>query len=176
MFNKPPQKDTSSLIQDLRQSFDSFSTQKQPQAAPAPRMPGGAPACSIIDTGLVITGNLQSDRDVQVDGEINGDVNCSHLTVSKGGNITGNIVADEVVIRGKVNGTIHALQVVLQDTAHVESDIFHNSLIIEQGAIFDGQSQRQADPKAQAQQLRAATKKKASGERSEPSDKDERAA
>ena len=171
MFNKPPQKDTSSLIQDLRQSFNSFTTQKpaqaQAQASPTPRMAGSAPACSIIDTGLVITGNLQSDRDVQVDGEINGDVHCSHLTVSKGGTITGNIVADEVVIRGKVNGIIHALQVVLQDTAHVESDIFHNSLIIEQGAVFDGQSQRQADPKAQAQQLRAAAKSKSSDDKSE---------
>jgi cytoskeletal protein CcmA (bactofilin family) len=162
MFNKPPQKDTASLIQDLRQSFDSFTTQKQP--SPAPRMAGAAPACSIIDTGLTITGNLQSDRDVQVDGEINGDVHCSHLTVSKGGTITGNIVADEVVIRGRVNGTIRALQVVLQDTAHVESDIFHNSLIIEQGAVFDGQSQRQADPKAQAQDVRTSAKKRPSEE------------
>jgi cytoskeletal protein CcmA (bactofilin family) len=175
MFNKPPQKDTASLIQDLRHSFDSFTAPKQP--SPAPRMAGGAPACSIIDTGLVITGNLQSDRDVQVDGEINGDVHCSHLTVSKGGTISGSIVADEVVIRGKVNGTIRALQVVLQDTAHVESDIFHNSLIIEQGAVFDGQSQRQTDPRAHALAPRSATKAQSPKEGDEtPGKKSERAA
>jgi cytoskeletal protein CcmA (bactofilin family) len=170
MFNKSPQKDSASLIHDLRQSLDSFIPPKQ--SAPAPRMAGGAPSCSIIDTGLVITGNLQSERDVQVDGEINGDVHCAHLTVSKGGTINGNIVAEEVVIRGKVKGTIRAMQVVLQDTAHVESDIFHSSLIIEQGAIFDGQSQRQADPRAQAGDLRAAAKAAKGG----GSDKGERAA
>jgi cytoskeletal protein CcmA (bactofilin family) len=171
MFNKNPQKDSASLIQDLRQSFDSFIPPKQSAAAPS-RMAGGAPSCSIIDSCLVITGNLQSERDVQVDGEINGDVHCSHLTISKGGTITGNVVAEEVVVRGKVKGTIRALQVVLQDTAHVESDIFHSSLIIEQGAIFDGQSQRQADPRAQAGDLRAMAKASKEGS----SDKSERAA
>jgi cytoskeletal protein CcmA (bactofilin family) len=170
MFNKSPQKDSASLIHDLRQSFDSFIPPKQ--SAPAPRMAGGTSSCSIIDSCLVITGNLQSERDVQVDGEINGDVHCSHLTVSKGGTINGNIVAEEVVVRGKVKGTIRALQVVLQDTAHVESDIFHSSLIIEQGAVFDGQSQRQTDPRAQAGELRAAVK----AAEDSSSDKSERAA
>jgi cytoskeletal protein CcmA (bactofilin family) len=30
----------------------------------------------------------------------------------------------------------------LQDTAHVESDIFHKSLVVEQGATFDGEAHR----------------------------------
>ena len=175
MFNKNPQKDSASLMQDLRQSFDSFIPAKQP-GSPAPRMAGGAPSCSIIDSCLVITGNLESERDVQVDGRINGDVHCAHLTVSKDGTINGSVIAEEVVIRGKVKGSIHAIQVVLQDSAHVESDIFHNSLIIEQGAVFDGQSQRQSDPIAQAKELRAAAKKPSVGESKEKPAKSERAA
>jgi cytoskeletal protein CcmA (bactofilin family) len=174
MFNKNPQKDGASLIQDLRQSFDSFVPAKQPGSSP--RMPGGPPTCSIIDACLAITGNLQSDRDVQVDGQITGDVHCSHLTVSKDGTINGNIVAEEVVIRGKVKGTIRALQIVLQDSAHVESEIFHNSLIIEQGAVFDGQSHRQTDPRAQAGDLRAIANMKPAGEGKAKPGKSERAA
>jgi cytoskeletal protein CcmA (bactofilin family) len=85
---------------------------------------------------------LQSERDVQVDGELNGDIRCSQLIVSRDATINGNIVADEVVVRGKVKGIIRADQVMLQDTAQVESEIFHKSLVIEQGAIFDGQSCR----------------------------------
>lgn len=175
MFNKNPQKDSASLMQDLRQSFDAFVPAKQPASA-APRMAGGTPSCSIIDSCLVITGNLESERDVQVDGRINGDVQCAHLTVSKDGMINGNIIAEEVVIRGNVKGTIRATQVVLQDSAHVESDIFHSSLIIEQGAIFDGQSQRQSDPIAQAKELRAAGKKSSAGESKDKAAKAERAA
>jgi cytoskeletal protein CcmA (bactofilin family) len=140
MFNKSPHKDGASLMQDLRQSFDAMLPAKQPVSAS--RMAGGAPTRSVVDACLVITGNLQSDRDVQVDGEIHGDVNCSQLVVSKDATINGNVTAEEVVVRGKVKGIIRADQVVLQETAHVESDIFHKSLIIEQGACFDGQSHR----------------------------------
>ena len=140
MFNKTPHKDGASLIKDLRQSLDTMLPVKQPVSTP--RMSGSAPTRSVVDACLVITGNLQSDRDVQVDGEINGDVRCSLLVVSKDATINGNVTAEEVVVRGKVKGIIRADQVVLQETAHVESEIFHKSLIIEQGARFDGQSHR----------------------------------
>ena len=110
------------------------------------RMSGGAPSRSVIDACLVITGNLQSERDVQVDGELNGDIRCSQLIVSRDATINGNIVADEVVVRGKVKGIIRAISVTLQDTAVVESEIFHKSLAIEQGACFDGLSRRRDEP------------------------------
>ena len=100
----------------------------------------------MIDAALVITGNLESERDVQLDGELNGDIRCQQLIISKDAAINGNIVADEVVVRGKVKGTIRAGQVMLQDTARVESEIFHESLLIEEGAWFDGESHRTDQP------------------------------
>ena len=126
---------------------DTIPVKRDPQPSADPprallRMSGGAPSRSVIDACLVINGNLQSERDVQVDGELNGDIRCSQLIVSRDATINGNIVADEVVVRGKVKGIIRADQVMLQDTAQVESEIFHKSLVIEQGAIFDGQSCR----------------------------------
>ena len=126
---------------------DTIPLKRDPQQPADPahamlRMSGRAPSRSVIDACLVINGNLQSERDVQVDGELNGDIRCSQLIVSRDATINGNIVADEVVVRGKVKGIIRADQVMLQDTAQVESEIFHKSLVIEQGAIFDGQSCR----------------------------------
>jgi cytoskeletal protein CcmA (bactofilin family) len=103
---------------------------------------GGAPARCVIDAALVITGNLESERDVQLDGELRGDITCSQLIISRDATLLGNVVADEVVVRGKVKGIIRAGQVMLQDTARVESEIFHKSLIVEQGALFDGESHR----------------------------------
>jgi cytoskeletal protein CcmA (bactofilin family) len=115
-------------------------------AHPKLRMSSGVPPRSVIDACLVITGNLESDRDVQVDGELNGDIRCSQLIVSRNATVNGNIVADEVVVRGRVKGVIRASQVMLQDTAQVESEIFHKSLVIEEGACFDGESRRIAEP------------------------------
>jgi cytoskeletal protein CcmA (bactofilin family) len=101
---------------------------------------------SVIDASLVITGNLQSEHDLKVDGEVNGDVRCSQLIFGRDATINGNIVADAVVVRGKVKGVIHADQVTLQDTARVESDIFHKSLLIEEGARVNGEIRRKEQP------------------------------
>lgn len=125
---------------------------KQPAARePAPvvtprRQPSGTPTRSVIDSWLTINGNLTSEGEVQVDGSINGDIRCTHLTVGKDAFVTGNITAEEVVVRGKVKGTIRANRVILQDSARVDSEIFHKALCIEEGACFEGSSRMRENP------------------------------
>jgi cytoskeletal protein CcmA (bactofilin family) len=48
-----------------------------------------------------------------------------------------------------VVGSIRGLRVTLQAQSHVEGDIFHQSLAIEQGAYFEGKSRRSDDPLAE---------------------------
>jgi cytoskeletal protein CcmA (bactofilin family) len=43
-------------------------------------------------------------------------------------------------------GVIRANRVILQDSARVESEIFHKKLAIEEGAVFDGQSRLREEP------------------------------
>lgn len=103
---------------------------------------------SVIGPDLIITGNLESRGEVQVDGIVEGDIHGSHVIVGPNANITGGIVAEEVVIRGRVNGTVRGKRVMLQASSQVEGDIFHNALSIEQGAMFEGKSRRTAqDPR-----------------------------
>ena len=132
-----------------------FSTAKRPAtAAPsameaataALRKANGAPTRSVIDAWLTITGNLQSEGEVQVDGQIVGDIRCAHLTVGRDAMVNGNITAEEGVVRGKVKGVIRANRVILQDSAQVDSEIFHKKLSIEEGACFEGTSRRSEDP------------------------------
>jgi cytoskeletal protein CcmA (bactofilin family) len=120
------------------------SNQAQP---PKPRK---AQTRSVIDPGLVITGTLEGDGELQIDGEVRGDIRCTHLTVGNAATVDGNIAADEVVIRGKVKGVIGANRVILTDGAHVESDIFHKRLAIEEGAYFDGGSHFNEQPMEKA--------------------------
>lgn len=105
-----------------------------------------APTRSVIDPWLIITGSLQSEGEILVEGEIKGDVRCAQLIVGKDATLSGNVIAEEVIIRGKVKGTIRANRVTLQDTAVVESDIYHKSISIEQGACFEGSSKRRDQP------------------------------
>ena len=81
-----------------------------PQRAMAPSsmgspMTGKSPASS-IGPDLTIMGNLISKGEVVVDGEVQGDITCAHLTVGQTARITGGIVAEDVVVRGHVMGSI----------------------------------------------------------------------
>ncbi|HEX7072627.1 MAG TPA: polymer-forming cytoskeletal protein [Hyphomicrobiaceae bacterium] len=106
---------------------------------------------SIIGPDLVIIGDLVSNGQVQVDGEVQGDIHGSHIVIGEGARVTGGIVSEEVVVRGTVEGSIRGRKVMLQAESKVEGDIYHKSLAIEQGAYFEGKSRRLEDPLAGVQ-------------------------
>jgi cytoskeletal protein CcmA (bactofilin family) len=101
---------------------------------------------SVVEPLLNIKGDLRSGGDLQVNGQVNGDVTCLRLIVGRTGTIIGNITADEVVVFGEVKGVIRAARVFLRETARVKSEIFHQELVIENGACFDGVSRPRKDP------------------------------
>ena len=101
---------------------------------------------SLIDLSVKMTGDLWSDGDVQVDGQLCGNIYCAQLIVGKDAVVTGAIIAQEAVIRGRMIGIIRAMRVLLQDTARVESEIFYRSLSIEEGARFEGVASPRLDP------------------------------
>ena len=107
-------------------------------------MPRSEPSksVSVIGSDLTIAGNLICRGEVQVDGIVEGDIQGSNVVIGENATVTGGISADEVVIRGHVVGSVHSRRVMLQSTSQVEGDIFHQSLSIEQGAMFEGKSRR----------------------------------
>ena len=131
-------------------SLNSLKPGLPAQANPAPRplMSGNAPSgnSSIIGADLTITGNLQSNGEVQIDGTINGDLTASRIVVGQNAKITGSLIADDVVVQGTVMGSIRGNRVTLQSSCKVEGDIMHQSLAIEQGAFFEGKSRRSESP------------------------------
>jgi hypothetical protein len=56
------------------------------------------------------------------------------------------LLACQETERGRVVGSIRGLSVTLQAQSHVEGDIIHQSLAIEQGAYFEGKSRRSDNP------------------------------
>ena len=61
---------------------------------------------SIIAENLNIEGNLFSEGEIQVDGQVTGDIQAKTLTVGQNALITGDINAGTLVIRGGVNGNL----------------------------------------------------------------------
>jgi cytoskeletal protein CcmA (bactofilin family) len=133
-----------------------------------PYAANGLPARALIDAGLNIKGDLQTDGEVQVDGRVDGNISCAQLIVGEVGTVVGDVKANEVVVRGKVDGIIRASRVILQASARVAGDIFHDRLAIEEGADFVGgskkQNEEQAKPVAKPKQVATEVNLKAVGE------------
>jgi len=87
-----------------------------------------------------------SKGEIQLDGHIQGDVHCSSLLVGEKAQLLGNAAAEDVVVEGRVTGAIRAFRVTLRTSSSVGGDIFHQSIVIEQGAQFNGSSIRSKDP------------------------------
>ena len=121
-------------------------------AAYASKSPGPSASTmvpSIIGEDLTIRGNVTSKGELQVDGEIEGDIRCGSLLLGDKPKVTGSVAAEDVVVCGHIVGSVRALRITLQAQSHVEGDIFHHSLAIEQGAYFEGKSHRSDDPLAE---------------------------
>ena len=108
-------------------------------------------APSVIGPDLTFNGNLVSKGEVQIDGEVQGDIHGTYVVIGEKARITGGIVAEEVVVRGHVMGSVRGKRVMLQSSSHVEGDVFHQAIAIERGAFFEGKSRRSEDPIAGVQ-------------------------
>jgi cytoskeletal protein CcmA (bactofilin family) len=109
--------------------------------APKPK-----PPASVLSSDLHVTGNLKTTGDIQIEGQIDGDIRAHLLTVGEGATVKGEVVADDVVVNGRIIGRVRGLKVRLTSTARVEGDIIHKTIAIESGAHFEGSVQRQDDP------------------------------
>jgi cytoskeletal protein CcmA (bactofilin family) len=124
------------------------ASQQQPRLRPAS---SEALPKSVIGNDLKIIGQelkIISQGTLQVDGEVEGDVGGAEVIVGEQGKVTGTVAGERVIVRGTVSGVIRGVTVSLQSSSHVDGDIHHVSLAIEQGAEFDGRCRRAADAAA----------------------------
>jgi cytoskeletal protein CcmA (bactofilin family) len=94
----------------------------------------------VIAKGLKIVGSVTAEGLVEVNGQIDGELHCTSLIISRGAHVTGTVAAERVVVDGKVEGPIQGGDVILKSQAHVVGDVHHQSLAIERGAYFEGRS------------------------------------
>jgi cytoskeletal protein CcmA (bactofilin family) len=95
---------------------------------------------TVIAKGLKIVGSVTAEGLVEVNGQIDGEVHCTSLVISRGAHVSGTIAADRVVVDGRVEGPIQGGDVTLKSQAYVVGDIHHKSLSIDSGAYFEGRS------------------------------------
>jgi cytoskeletal protein CcmA (bactofilin family) len=93
---------------------------------------------SFIARDTVFEGNISSDGEIHIDGEVRGSIRTHTCLVDSHGEVHGGISAQFVVVRGRVLGPITASQVTIQAGAHVEGNVINENIIIENGAYVMG--------------------------------------
>jgi cytoskeletal protein CcmA (bactofilin family) len=101
--------------------------------------PGGLTA--FIDQGSEFEGKLSFRDTVRIDGRFRGEIASENtLIVGESGEIEASIRSKHISISGSVEGDVTADQrVVLHKTARVNGNIQAATLVIEDGAVFNGQ-------------------------------------
>ena len=127
-------------------------------AQPKRGLRNGTP--SIISADLIVRGALFSAGDVQIDGRVDGDIRAGGLIIGEKAVIVGDVYAEEIVVRGRVEGGISARKVSLSSTCHVEGNILHEALSVEIGAYFEGNCRHSDNPLANAPENVAAIERR----------------
>jgi cytoskeletal protein CcmA (bactofilin family) len=100
-----------------------------------------AEGSTIIGKSLKVRGEFTGTDDLFVDGEIDGIIRlpAARLTVRAEGKVRATIVAQDVVVMGRVEGEIRATgRLELRAGAVVVGDVFATRLSMEEGAMLRG--------------------------------------
>lgn len=95
---------------------------------------------AILDRGSEFEGKLTFEGTVRIDGKFKGEIiSDAKLVIGESGKVDANISVDSISVSGQVNGDIKAkTKVEIHAPAVVRGNIEAASLIIEEGAIFEG--------------------------------------
>jgi Integral membrane protein CcmA involved in cell shape determination len=106
------------------------------------RRPGrpAADGYSVIDNELSVTGDIQTEGTIRVDGKVEGSLHrVDTLIIGAGGTVVGNIEAREVVIGGDLCGDLTVTgRVEVQASATVRGNIHAAAVMLQEGGTVHG--------------------------------------
>ena len=104
-----------------------------------------------IGPSIVIKGNVSGQEALFIDGTVEGSIHFDdhRVTVGRGGKITANIQAREVVVMGSVKGNIRCGDLLdVRAESHIEGDIVTRRIRIDDGAMLKGSVEIQRPDKS----------------------------
>lgn len=122
---------------------------RSPDAAPSsPFEAARTIGSSVIGTDLTILGQnitIISKNQLQIDGDIRGDVTGKKVTISAEGSVIGTVSAESIEVHGGVRGAIRAAAVLLYPSSKVDAEILHLTVSIAEGAQVEGLLRKSKD-------------------------------
>lgn len=111
--------------------------------------PGHSPNVNIISEGTKLKGDIRSQNDIRISGQIEGEaISKGRLIVTSSGKINGNITSADADIAGKIDGEVRVSnKLTLRQNAIIDGNIYTKTLIVEEGAQVNGSCRMGADSK-----------------------------
>ena len=115
-----------------------FKEEKTDGRNGGPANPDGA--LSIIAAGMTVSGDIDSNGVVKVEGRVEGSIRSARqVLVGRQGAVRGDIDTREAIIGGTVEGTITGSErVEIQATAQVSGDVVTRTIVIAEGGKING--------------------------------------
>lgn len=109
---------------------------------------GVAGAETIIGTGVVVHGNLESQSDITIDGTLDGIVKAEgNVMIGINALIKGDITATNVTVAGNLHGDVYATgEASILESGQVKGNIKSAGLSISPGGVFIGRSIMEQPP------------------------------
>jgi cytoskeletal protein CcmA (bactofilin family) len=110
------------------------------RAAKQPRQGKSDAHLSIVGEGMRITGELEADGVVRIEGTVEGSVrSVGQVLISPQGVVNGDVNTREAVVGGKVNGGIYAQErVEVQSGSFIDGDIITPQIVVQEGGRVNG--------------------------------------
>ena len=98
---------------------------------------------NVLNSDVEIKGNIKFSGELTFDGKLDGEIHTDGtLTLGDGAVVNGNINAQSVVVRGKINGNINAKEKIeIKAKAELFGDIRATKLVVEEGVTFVGKTE-----------------------------------
>jgi cytoskeletal protein CcmA (bactofilin family) len=98
---------------------------------------------NVISKETRIKGNIDAQGNIRIEGTVEGFITSkSKIVIGDSAVIKGNISSVEAEISGKVDGEVACSEILyLKKTAYISGNIITKKLVVENGAVFDGQCQ-----------------------------------
>lgn len=105
--------------------------------------PGTQPAdsFSLIDRFSNFDGTFRSNRDLRIEGEVKGTIECQGtLFIAQGANVTAKVEAEHISVAGDLNGDIRCRgRLQLMPSGRLRGKVTTETLVINEGAYYEGQ-------------------------------------
>jgi cytoskeletal protein CcmA (bactofilin family) len=115
-----------------------FTKTEPMTSSTAPATRPGANSKSILASDLRIVGEISSTGQIEVLGEVEGNLVAKGLVIGTEGRVSGTVNSDIVEVKGVLNGSVKSQNFALRSTAEVQADVTYSTLTIESGAQIEG--------------------------------------